>query len=67
MASGQVQVDSGVSELGMAEENLDGAKVGAGFQHMSRETMPQAVRRYVLGDAGALGGLASPPARRSSL
>src|ERR1035437_825843 len=57
MASGQVQVDSGVSELGMAEQNLDGAQVGAGFQHMSCETMPQAVRRYVLGDAGTLGGL----------
>src|ERR1035441_450871 len=41
----------------MAKQNLDGAQVGAGFQHMSCETMPQAVRRYVLGDAGTLGGL----------
>jgi len=58
MAPGQMQVNRGVSELGMAEKNLDGAQVGTGFQHMSRETMPQAVRRYVLGDAGTLGGLA---------
>src|ERR1019366_2776900 len=57
MAPGEVQVDGGVGELGMAKQNLDGAQVGAGFQHMSCETMPQAVRRYVLGDAGTLGGL----------
>src|ERR1039458_3650030 len=32
MAPGQVQVDGGMSELGMAEKNLNGAQVGAGFQ-----------------------------------
>jgi transposase len=58
VASRQVQVNGGVSELGMTEKNLDGAQVGAGFQHMSRETMPQAVRRHMLGDACTLGGLA---------
>ena len=58
VASGQVQVNGGVSELGMTEKNLDGAQVGAGFQHMSRETVPQAVRRHMLGDSCTLGGLA---------
>ena len=57
VASGQVQVDGGVSELGMSEKNLDGAQVGAGFQHVRCETMSQRMRRYVLGDAGTLGGL----------
>jgi hypothetical protein len=28
MATGQVQVDGGVGELGMSEKNLDGAQVG---------------------------------------
>jgi hypothetical protein len=40
MAPGQVQVDSGVSELGVTKKNLDGAQVGAGFQHVRCETMP---------------------------
>ena len=35
MATGQVQVEGGVGELGMSEKNLDGAQVGAGLQHVS--------------------------------
>src|SRR6202011_6415693 len=57
MASGQVKVDGGVSKLGMAEKNLDGAQVGASFQHVRCEAVSQRMRRYVLGDAGTLGGL----------
>jgi len=40
MAPGQVQIDSGMSELGMTEKNLDGAQVGASFQHVRGEAMP---------------------------
>src|SRR5450631_1599980 len=57
MAPGQVQVDGGVSELGVSEKDLDGAQVGAGFEHMRCEAMPQRMGRYVLGDAGTLSGL----------
>jgi hypothetical protein len=39
MAPGQVQIDSGVSELGVTKKNLDGAQVGAGFEQVSGETM----------------------------
>jgi hypothetical protein len=38
-----VQVDGGVSELGMTEEHLDGAQVGACFQHVCREAMPTGI------------------------
>jgi len=57
MAPGQVQVYGGVSKLGVAEKHLDGAQVGASFQHVRREAVSQRMRRYVLGDAGTLGGL----------
>ena len=40
MAPGQVQIDGGMGELGMTEKNLDGAQVGAGFQHVRGEAMP---------------------------
>jgi hypothetical protein len=40
MAPGQMQIEGSISDLGMAEKNLDGAQVGAGFQHVRCETMP---------------------------
>ena len=43
----------------MSEKHLDGAQIGAGFQHVRGETVPQRMRRYVLLDAGLLGGLAT--------
>ena len=52
-----MQVDGGVSELGVSEKNLDGAQVGAGFQHVRCEAMPQRMGRYVLSDTGTLSGL----------
>jgi len=57
MAPGQMQIEGSISDLGMAEKNLDGAQIGTGFQHVGCETMSKRMRRYVLGDAGTLGGL----------
>src|ERR1035437_9197837 len=57
MALGQVQVNGGVSELGVSEKHLDGAQIGAGFQPMGSEAMSKRMRRYVLGDPGTLGSL----------
>jgi hypothetical protein len=34
-----MQVECGIANLGMAKQNLDGAQVGAGFQHVSREAV----------------------------
>src|SRR5271169_138316 len=41
MAPGQVQIDGGMSELGVSEKNLNSAQVGAGFQHVCCEAVPQ--------------------------
>src|ERR1019366_4713797 len=57
MAAGQMQVESGIADLGMAEQYLDGAQVGAGFQHMCREAVSKQMWRNALVDAGALASL----------
>ena len=44
MPLGQMQVDGGDLEVAMAEQDLNGAQVGAGFKKMGRETMAQSVR-----------------------
>src|ERR1035441_4592030 len=57
MAAGQMQVESGIADLGMAEQYLNGAQVGAGFQHVCREAVAKQMRRHALLDAGALASL----------
>jgi hypothetical protein len=39
MSLEQVQVDSAVGELGMTQQNLDRAQIGAGFEHVGSETV----------------------------
>ena len=39
-----MQVDAGRLQIRMAEQNLDGRQIGAIFQQVSREAMPQHVR-----------------------
>jgi hypothetical protein len=34
-----MQIESGITDLGMAEQYLDGAQIGAGFQHVCREAV----------------------------
>src|SRR5271170_8483638 len=57
MTPGQVQVDRGVGELGMTQQNLDRAQIGAGFEHVSSETVPERVRRHMLAHPSMLRGL----------
>src|ERR1035438_611036 len=57
MAAGQMQVECSIADLGMAEQNLDGAQVGAGFQHVSREAVSKQMRRHAISDASALTSL----------
>jgi hypothetical protein len=40
MALRQVDVNHGFAQVGMAEQQLDGAQVGAGFDQMSGEAVP---------------------------
>ena len=39
MLVGQVQIDGGLFEVPMPKQDLDGAQVGAGLQHVGWETM----------------------------
>jgi hypothetical protein len=41
----------------MSQQHLDGAQIGARFEHVRCETVPQRVRKYVLADAGTPGGV----------
>jgi hypothetical protein len=43
MPLGQMQIDGGDFEIAMAEQDLNGAQVGAGFEKVCGETMPQGV------------------------
>ena len=56
MALRQVDVDHGLAQVGVAEQQLDGAQVGAGFEQMGGEAVSKRVRMQRLVDAGALGG-----------
>ena len=49
---GEVRVDLGGRDLGVAEEHLHGAEVGAGLQEVGRKGVAQAVRRDFFRDAG---------------
>ena len=50
MAPGKVQVDDGIGNVAMPEQDLDGTQIGAGLQHVRRETVAQRVRSDVLLD-----------------
>src|SRR5437867_586723 len=54
---GQVQVDGSVGELGMTQQDLDGAQIGAGLEHVGGETVPKRVRRHMLADTSMFRGL----------
>jgi hypothetical protein len=41
MFSRQVQVDRSVLDFGVPQQYLNGAQIGAGFEQMGRETVPE--------------------------
>ena len=53
MAPGQMEIDGCVVQLGVSEQHLDGAQIGAGLQHVSGKAMSKRVRGHTLDDAGA--------------
>jgi len=57
MALREVDVNHGFAQIGVTEQQLDGAQVGAGFQQVCGEAVSQRVRMQRLVDSGALGGL----------
>ena len=44
MPLGQMQIDGSDLEVAMAEQDLNGAQVGSGFEQVCGETMAQGVR-----------------------
>ena len=67
MTPGQVQIDRGVGELGMSQQNLDRTQIGAGLQHVSSETVPERVRRHMLASYQLVARPQPRPSRQSSL
>ena len=63
MSLREMQVDGSDLEVAMAEQDLNGAQVGAGFEKVCGETMPQSVGMDVsVVEACAFGGdLAGAP------
>ena len=58
MLAREVQVDRGLFKIAMPEQHLDRAQVGAGFEQMRREAVPQGMGMDVLVlEAGAESGL----------
>jgi len=56
MALRQVDINHGFAQVGMAQQQLNGAQVGAGFEQMCGEAMSKSVRMQRLVDSGAFGG-----------
>ena len=62
MLAREVQIDRGLLEITMPEQDLDRAQIRTGFEQMRREAVPERMRMDVLVlQAGAYRGL---PARR---
>ena len=55
-AAGYVGVAFGGAEVGVAEEALDVADVGAAFEEVGGKGVAEAVNRYLFGDFGAFEG-----------
>ena len=51
-----MDVNHGFAQVGVAEQQLDGAQVGSGFEEMSGEAVAKSVRMQRLVDSGAFGG-----------
>ena len=57
MTLGKMQVDGGLFQIAVAQQDLNGAQIGAGFEQMSGKAVTQRVGMNLFLDAGPLGGL----------
>ena len=48
-----MEVSSGGVEAAMAQQDLDGPQIGAGFQQMSRKAVPERMHSHVLSSPAA--------------
>jgi hypothetical protein len=56
---GKVEIDGRLFQVGMTQQHLNGAQVGAGFQQMSREAVAKRVGVKLFPDPRAFGGFAA--------
>ena len=57
MALRKMQIDGGLFQIAVAQQDLNGAQIGACFEQMSGEAVTQRVAMDLFLDAGSLGGL----------
>ena len=50
IALGKVQVERGLFQVAMAQQHLDGAQIGAVFEQMSGEAVPQGMRMDLISE-----------------
>jgi hypothetical protein len=55
MALGKVQVDGGLFQIAMPQQDLNGAQIRTGLKQVSGEAMPQSVRVNFFLDTRSLG------------
>ena len=60
----KMEVEGGLFQIAMTQQDLNGAQIRAGFEQMRGETVAQRVRMDCFLDAGPLGGIADRRARR---
>ena len=53
---GDLEIAGGGFEIGMSEQDLNGAEIHSGFQQVSGKGVPQRMRMNRLGNAGVLPG-----------
>ena len=56
MALRKMQIDGGLFQIAVAQQDLNGAEIGAGFEQVSGEAVTQRVGMNLFLDAGSLGG-----------
>ena len=54
---GDVEVEAGGAQTGMAEQQLDATQVDPGFEQMGRKCVPQQMRIHSLFQLGGVAGL----------
>jgi hypothetical protein len=54
-----MDINGGLLQIAVAEENLDGAQIGAGLQQMGGKAVTQGMRMKRFANAGAFGGFAT--------
>jgi len=64
---GKMEIAGGLFQIVMAQQNLNGVQVGAGFQHVRRKAVAEYVGIHLLLDPRTASGVLAGVARRFSI